>query len=119
MDAEQDNNIPDRPRPGSTTTVLSIDKHQDEGVKCATGAKTAWKPPTKNITIGTWNVRTLHACGKVKELEHELARYKWDILGLAEARWAGFGETTTEDGHRLWYSGDEKKHQRNMESPSL
>ena len=45
------------------------------------------------------NVRTLHACGKVKE--HELARHKWDILGLAEVRWAGFGETTTEDGHKL------------------
>ena len=64
-----------------------------------------------NINIGTWNVRTLNACGKVNELEHELKRYQWDIIGLAEMRWTGFGETTSEDGHKIWYSGDEARHQ--------
>ena len=37
-------------------------------------------------------VRSLHACGKVQELTCELRRYRWDILGLAEVRWTGFGE---------------------------
>jgi hypothetical protein len=45
-----------------------------------------YKLHKNNIVVGTWNVRTLYACGKVKELTHELARYSWDILGLAEVR---------------------------------
>ena len=38
----------------------------------------------------------IYACGKVKELTHELTRYLWDIVGLAEIRY-----TTTEEGHNL------------------
>ncbi|PVD35255.1 hypothetical protein C0Q70_06536 [Pomacea canaliculata] len=45
----------------------------------------------------------LFQCGKVKELTHELQRYRWDIVGLAEVRWTGFGESTTDEGHKLWY----------------
>ena len=109
------NIIPDRPRPGSPTTALSTGGHQGGGDKYATGATTtSLKLPTETITIGTWNVRTLHQCGKVKELEHALSRYHWDILGLCEVRWKGFGETTTEEGHKLWYSGDETKHQQGV-----
>lgn len=26
-----------------------------------------------------------------------------DIVGLAEIRWTGFVNTTTDDGHKLWY----------------
>lgn len=52
--------------------------------------------PKNDTIIGTWNVCTLYACGKVKELTHELDRYRWDILGLAEVRWTGCGETTAE-----------------------
>ena len=66
--------------------------------------------PTDGTTIGTWNVRTLYACGKIYELTHELSRYHWDIIGLCEVRWTGFGETSTDEGHRLWFSGDDKKH---------
>mgnify|MGYP006275504321 CR=1 FL=1 len=82
-DAKSDD-IPDRSRPGSPTTALSTDKHQGGGDKSATGAKDTFKLPSEKVTIGTWNVRTLYACGKVKELEHELKRYQWDIIGLSE-----------------------------------
>ena len=34
-----------------------------------------------------------------------------DIIGLAEMRWSGFGETTSEDGHKIWYSGEETRHE--------
>ena len=51
-----------------------------------------------------WNARFLHAHRKVQELTHELKCYPWDILGLAEVRWTGFGETTT-------YYGEDSKHQ--------
>ena len=35
-----------------------------------------------NITIGTWNTRTLRVVGKLQELTHEMDRYRWNILGL-------------------------------------
>ena len=30
-------------------------------------------------------------------------------------RWKGIGEGTTEEGHKIWYIGDEKKHERGVE----
>ncbi|CAM1313165.1 Uncharacterised protein r2_g2358 [Pycnogonum litorale] len=63
----------------------------------------------REITIGTWNVRTLYADGKLNELEYEMQRYRWNVLGLAEMRWLNTGEMTTDDGHKLWWSGKEKK----------
>ena len=45
-----------------------------------------------NITIGTWNTRTLRAAGKLLELTHEMDRYRWNILGLCEMRWKNFGK---------------------------
>ncbi|KAI0233993.1 Cyclic nucleotide-binding domain-containing protein 2 [Lamellibrachia satsuma] len=41
-------------------------------------------------------------------------RYRWDILGLTEVRWTGFGDTSTEEGHKLWHSGEESKHQNEI-----
>ena len=55
-----------------------------------------------NITIGTWNTRTLRAAGKLQELTHEMDRYRWNILGLCEMRWTKFCETTTEKGHKFF-----------------
>ena len=109
----QDNTIPDRSRPGSTTTALSTDSNQGGSDKYATGAKDI-KLPSEQITVGTWNVRTLNSCGKVKELECALSHYTWDVIGLCEMRWKGFGEMTTEDGHKIWFSGDQNKHQHGV-----
>ena len=113
-DKTRANNTPDRSGPGLPTTAHSIGKHQDGGDKSATGVKASFKLPSEKVTIGTWNVRTLYACGKVKELEHELKRYQWDIIGLAEMRWTGFGETVTEDGHKIWYSGTDSRHEHGV-----
>lgn len=106
--------IPDRSRPGSTTTALSIDKPQDGSDKLATGVRNRVKLPTQGVTVGTWNVRTLYAAGKTTELTHELNRYRWDVIGLSEVRWTGFGELTTTDGHKIWYSGDDTAHQHGV-----
>ena len=89
--------IPDRSPPGSTRTAPST-VHQDGGVKCATGASSKIRV-RDNITIGTWNTRTLRAAGKLPELTHEMDRYRWSIHGLCEMRWKNFDETTTEEGH--------------------
>ena len=113
-DTANKTNMPDRSGPGSPTTALSTGELQGGSDKLATGAKPTFKMASEKVNIGTWNVRTLYACGKVNELEHELKRYQWDILGLAEMRWTGFGETTSEDGHKIWYSGEETQHERGM-----
>ena len=45
----------------------------------------------------------------LKELTHEMDRYRGNILGLCEMRWKNFGETTTEEGHKVFFSGKEDK----------
>ena len=67
-----------------------------------------------NITIGTWNTRTLRAAEKLKELTHEMDRYRWNILELCEMRWKNYGETTTEEGHKIFSSGKEDKHEHGI-----
>ena len=47
------------------------------------------------LTVGTWNVRTMWAPGKLELLENEMERYRFNILGLAEMRWTASGETVS------------------------
>ena len=98
--------MPDRPRPGLTTTALSIDNIQDGNDKSTTGYSI--RLPKTITSIGTWNVRTLNITGKIEELTNELSRYKWDIVGFAETRLHICGELTTNEGHKIYYSGREK-----------
>jgi len=65
---------------------------------------------TQSIVVGIWNVRTLHATGKLNELMHKLEEYRWNILGLAEVRWLGVGDMYTEEGH----IGEEKRCERRV-----
>ena len=105
--------IPDRSSPGLTRTALSI-AHQGGGDKYATGAPSNKIRARNNITIGTWNVRTLRPTGKLEELTHEMNRYHWNILGLCEVRWKNIGETSTLEGHKLYFSGKEDKHEQGV-----
>ena len=73
-----------RSSPG-TRTPPSVAGHQDGGEKYGTDGPKSQR--ARNITIGTWNVRSLRAAGKVEELAHEMKRYRWKILGLCEVRW--------------------------------
>ena len=104
--------IPDRSPPGSTRTAPSA-VHQDGGVKYATGTSSKIRG-RENITIGTWNTRTLRAAGKLQELTHEMDRYRWNILRLCEMRWKNFGQTTTEEGRKVFFSGKEDEHERGV-----
>ena len=70
-----------------------------------TGAQDSKIRARNNVTIGTWNVRTQRAAGKLEELTYEMNRYRWNILGLCEVRWKNIGETTTLEGHKLYFSG--------------
>lgn len=110
--------IPDRSGPGIKTAAPVVGFHQGgSGEKWATGGEQEQNQRNnqhlriakQEVTIGTWNVRSLSATGKLNELEHEMGNYTWNILGIAEMRWIGNGEIISEDGHKVWWSGDEKK----------
>ena len=45
------------------------------GDKYASRAKTSTRLSKEETPTGTWNIRSLHACGKVHELTHDLKRY--------------------------------------------
>ena len=107
-----DYTIPDRLSPGSARTAPVI-AHQGEGVTWATDENNKLRTRS-NISIGTWNVRTLRPPGKLEELTHEMRRYRWSVLGLCEVRWKNSGETTTHDGHKLYFSGKEDRHENGV-----
>ena len=67
-----------------------------------------------NITIGTWNLRSLRTAGKVEELTHEMKRYRWNILGLCEICWKNFRETPTPEGHKLFFSDHKDRHEHGV-----
>ena len=90
--------ILDRSPPGSTRTA-PFAVHQDGGVKYATGASPKIRG-RDNITIGTWNTRTLRAAGKPQELTHEMDRYRWNILGLCDGWWKNVGEKAVKKDSR-------------------
>ena len=83
-----------------TNTAPSVAGHQDGGEKYATDGPTPLRA-RNNITIGTWNVRSLKTAGTVEELAHEMKRCRWNILGFCEIRWKNFGETSAPKGHTL------------------
>ena len=37
-----------------------------------------------------------------------------NILGLRKMRWKNFGETTTDEGHKVFFSGKEDKHEHGV-----
>ena len=41
-------------------------------------------------------------------------RYSWNILGLCEMRWKNFCETAIEEGHKVFFSGKEDKHEHGI-----
>ena len=97
-----------------TRTAPSVAGHQDRREKYATDGPKPLR--ARNIiTIGTWTVRSLRAeAGKVEELTHEMKRYRWNILGLREVRWKNFGVTSTPEGHKLFFSGCEDRHEHRV-----
>ncbi|CAF1667422.1 unnamed protein product, partial [Adineta ricciae] len=64
-----------------------------------------------SLTVGTWNVQTLWAAGKLELLRNEMKRFTYDIIGISEVRWTGKGETP--NGDFIW-SGEETVHMRGV-----
>ena len=118
------NTILDRPRPRIKTSALLSGANRDGNDKYTTVAvavsdnsrgtdceKATARFAKHDTVIGTWNVRSLSQKGKLEVLVNELNLVKWNIVGISELRWLNMGETTTDDGNKLWYSGEKEKHQ--------
>ena len=75
----------------------------------AEGAKNLWVRTGHqwNLTIGTYNVRSLRTDDRLTELETELDNMKWDVMGLCEVRRPGTLWTTLKSGHHLFHSGND------------
>ncbi|CAG9134977.1 unnamed protein product [Plutella xylostella] len=62
----------------------------------------------QRLQLATYNARTLREDEKMVELEVELSKIKWDILGLSEVRREGEDTMTLESGHMLYHrEGDQ------------
>ena len=55
------------------------------------------------LTLATYNGRTLRLDHHLSELEVELSRINWGILGLSEVRRAGEDTLTLDSGHLLYF----------------
>ena len=85
-------------------------RHRYVGDKCATGVPKIKKiRGRENISVGTWTVRTLRPAGKLEQLTHAMSRYHWNIVELCEMRWKNFGEMSTDDGHKVYFIGEEDR----------
>ena len=103
--------IPDRSQPGISMTALTV-IHRDVGDKYATGVPNTKKiRGRENISVGTWNVRTLRLAEKLEQQTHAMGRCHWNLLGLCEMRWKKIGEMSTDDGHKVYFSGEQDRHE--------
>ncbi|GFS23876.1 craniofacial development protein 2 [Elysia marginata] len=103
--------IPDRSSPGPRTAPSVGKIYQDGGGNYATGGSNNTIGSRNKVVIGTWNVSTLREAGKNEQLENELSRYRWNILGLCEVVMKHFGETLTSGRHKLYHSGRGDNHE--------
>ncbi|KAL0868479.1 hypothetical protein ABMA27_007962 [Loxostege sticticalis] len=64
--------------------------------------------PRRQLALVTYNVRTLRTDEKIVELEDEMSRLRWSIMGLSEVRREGEDTITLRSGNLLYYrEGDQ------------
>ncbi|KAK3522313.1 hypothetical protein QTP86_002955 [Hemibagrus guttatus] len=116
---ESTNFIPDRSRPGLTTTAIGAVDLQGAGGNWATvgrrsrGGRRVHRQREKRkgksvgLRIGTLNVGTM--TGKGRELADMMERRKVDILCVQETRWKGSKARSIGAGFKLFYYGVDSK----------
>ncbi|CAF3362855.1 unnamed protein product [Rotaria socialis] len=70
-----------------------------------------WKITKDTVTVGTWNVQTLWAIGKLELLRNEMKRFRFDVIRISEVRWTGKGEISS--GDFIW-PGEDSTHTRGV-----
>ncbi|KAK3558413.1 hypothetical protein QTP86_018017, partial [Hemibagrus guttatus] len=113
------NFIPDRSRPGLTTTAIGAVDLQGAGGNWATVGRRSKggrrvrrqrekrKGKSVGLRIGTLNVGTM--TGKGRELADVMERRKVDILCVQETRWKGSKARSIGAGFKLFYYGVDSK----------
>ncbi|MCI4391424.1 hypothetical protein PGIGA_G00134180 [Pangasianodon gigas] len=113
------NFIPDRSRPGLTTTAIGTGDLQGAGGNWATVGRRSRggrrvrrqrekrKGKSVGLRIGTLNVGTM--TGKGRELADVMERRKVDILCVQETRWKGSKARSIGAGFKLFYYGVNSK----------
>ncbi|KAK3510194.1 hypothetical protein QTP70_026787, partial [Hemibagrus guttatus] len=111
--------IPDRSRPGLTTTTICAVDLQGAGGNWATVGRRSRggrrvrrqrekrKGKSVGLRIGTLNVGTM--TGKGRELADMMERRKVDILCVQETRWKGSKARSIGAGFKLFYYGVDSK----------
>ncbi|KAK3544134.1 hypothetical protein QTP86_002802, partial [Hemibagrus guttatus] len=119
INAESTNFIPDRSRPGLTTTAIGAVDLQGAGGNWATVGRRSRggrrvrrqrekrKGKSVGLRIGTLNVGTM--TGKGRELADMMERRKVDILCVQETRWKGSKARSIGAGFKLFYYGVDSK----------
>ncbi|RVE42997.1 hypothetical protein evm_012343 [Chilo suppressalis] len=65
----------------------------------------------KRLTLATYNGRTLRLDSHLAQLEVELGKIRWHILGLREVRREGEDTITLESGHLMYFRGGDQQSQ--------
>uniref|UniRef100_A0A3B3BTI6 ribonuclease H n=1 Tax=Oryzias melastigma TaxID=30732 RepID=A0A3B3BTI6_ORYME len=111
--------IPDRSRPGLTTTAIGAVHRQGAGGNWTTvggrrrgGRRVRREREKRKVTsvglrVGTLNVGTM--TGKGRELVDMMQRRKVDILCVQETRWKGSKARSLGAGFKLFYHGGDGK----------
>ena len=100
-----------RPLPSDHGRIEKLATGKISNTNCTTKNTDKLKLVKNNLTVGTWNVQTLWAAGKLELLRNEMKRFRYDIIGISEVRWTGKGETP--NGDFIW-SGQENTHMRGV-----
>ena len=104
------NNKTRPPVPGS---FASPGSGSGQGTGGAGGAKNPRERPgyhpNRRLALVTHNVRTMRTDERIAELEEELSRLRWDIVGLSEVRREGEDTMTLKSGNLFYYrEGDQQ-----------
>ena len=110
----QKTNATETPTRNSRNQVLGgLPAAGDENPRMTSGGQTrkeafdltkSLTSPRHQVRVGTWNVRTMYETGKTAQVIKEMQRYKLNILGLSEVRWAGANKYQAPSGEAMYYS---------------
>jgi exonuclease III len=63
-----------------------------------------------DMRFGTWNVRSLYRAASLRAVVEEISKYKLDLVGVQDVRWAG-GDTEQADEYTFFYGKGNENHE--------